>query len=45
MDCWEVVLAASYHRQSSELRVHTDPSASEKLIEEVVLLSVSIQEA
>ena len=41
----QVIRAACDHREGCEVRVETDPGASEELVEDVILLTVTIEEA
>ena len=43
MDSWQSILSTSNDWKSSELRVKTHPSSSEKLVEDVILLAVAIE--
>jgi hypothetical protein len=45
MNCWNQILSLTNNWKSREVRVETYPSSSEKVVENIVLFSVSIEES
>jgi hypothetical protein len=45
MNCWNQILSLTNNWESREVRVETYPSSSEKVVENIVLLPVSIKKA